>query len=149
MNELMSKYMEVGLIHFMAYPSTMKGEGPICETVKKIALDPYFTAIEVTWIKEPEVRKAVKRMVETAKMKLAYGSQPRLLTTGLNINDLNDEGRGKALASLKEGIDEAYELGAVGFAFLSGKYEEATKEESAVDNLERFLAGNPVNVVNK
>ena len=82
-------------------------------------------------------------------MKLAYGSQPRLLTTGLNINDLNDEGRGKALASLKEGIDEAYELGAVGFAFLSGKYEEATKEESAVDNLERFLAGNPVNVVNK
>ena len=66
MNELMSKYMEVGLIHFMAYPSTMKGEGPICETVKKIALDPYFTAIEVTWIKEPEVRKAVKRMVETA-----------------------------------------------------------------------------------
>lgn len=130
MNELMSKYMEVGLIHFMAYPTTMKGEGPISETVKKIALDPYFTAIEVTWIKDPEVRKAVKKMVDTAKMKLAYGSQPRLLTTGLNINDLNEEGRQKALASLKEGIDEAYELGAVGFAFLSGKYEEATKEES-------------------
>ena len=130
MNELMSKYMEVGLIHFMAYPSTMKGEGPISETVKKIALDPYFTAIEVTWIKDPQVRKAVKKMVETAKMKLAYGGQPRLLTTGLNINDLNEAGREKALASLKEGIDEAYELGAQGFAFLSGKYEEATKEES-------------------
>ena len=63
-------------------------------------------------------------------MKLAYGGQPRLLTTGLNINDLNEAGREKALASLKEGIDEAYELGAQGFAFLSGKYEEATKEES-------------------
>lgn len=130
MNELMSKYMEVGLIHFMAYPSTMKGEGPICETVKKIALDPYFTAIEVTWIKDPEVRKEVKKMVDTAKMQLAYGGQPRLLTTGLNINDLNEDGRQKALASLKEGIDEAYELGAQGFAFLSGKYEATTKEES-------------------
>ena len=130
MNELMSKYMEVGLIHFMAYPSTMKGGGPISETVKKIALDPYFTAIEVTWIKDPEVRKEVKKMVDTAKMQLAYGGQPRLLTTGLNINDLNDDGRQKALASLKEGIDEAYELGAQGFAFLSGKYEETTKEES-------------------
>lgn len=49
-------------------------------------------------------------MVDTAKMKLSYGSQSRLLTTGLNINDLNEEGRQKALTSLKEGIDEAYEL---------------------------------------
>jgi sugar phosphate isomerase/epimerase len=50
--------------------------------------------------------------------------------TGMNINDLNEEGRQKALANLKEGIDEAYEIGAASFAFLSGKYEEATKEES-------------------
>ena len=35
MNEPIKKYMKVGLIHFMAYPSTMKGEGPIAETVKK------------------------------------------------------------------------------------------------------------------
>jgi sugar phosphate isomerase/epimerase len=63
-------------------------------------------------------------------MTVAYGAQPRLLTTGLNINDLNEEGRQKALQNLKEGIDEAYEMGATGFAFLSGKYEEPTKEES-------------------
>ena len=130
MNESMDKYMKVGLIHFMAYPSTMKGEGPILETVKKIAEDSYFNAIEVTWIKDPQVRKKVKKMIETSHMKVAYGGQPRLLTTGLNVNDLNEDGRAKAVASLKEGIDEAYELGAEGFAFLSGKYEESTKEES-------------------
>jgi len=38
--------------------------------------------------------------------------------------------KGKAVATLKEGIDEAYELGASGFAYLSGKYAEATKEDS-------------------
>ena len=131
MNESMDKYMKVGLIHFMAYPSTMKGEGPILETVKKIAEDSYFNAIEVTWIKDPQVRKKVKKMIETSHMKVAYGGQPRMLTTGLNVNDLNEEGRAKTVASLKEGIDEAYELGAEGFAFLSGKYEESTKEELA------------------
>ncbi|MBZ4645926.1 MAG: sugar phosphate isomerase/epimerase [Clostridia bacterium] len=130
MNESMYKYMKVGLIHFMAYPSTIKGEGPIAETIKKIAVDDYFNAIEVSWMKDPEVRKQVKKMFETSHMTVAYGAQPRLLTTGLNINDLNEEGRQKAVATLKEGIDEAYELGAVGLAFLSGKYEEATKEES-------------------
>lgn len=130
MQDLLFKYMKVGLVHFMAYPTTIKGEGPIVETIKKLALDDYFNAIEITTIKNPEERRAVKKMLDTSHMTVAYGAQPRLLTTGLNINDLNEEGRLKALQNLKEGIDEAYEIGATGFAFLSGKYEEATKEES-------------------
>ena len=130
MNESLHKYMRVGLVHFMAYPSTIKGEGPIVETIRKLALDDYFTAIEITTVKNNDERKKVKQMLDTSHMSVAYGAQPRLLTTGLNINDLSEEGRQKALANLKEGVDEAYEIGATGFAFLSGKYEEATKEES-------------------
>lgn len=130
MIESMYKFMKVGLIHFMAYPSTMKGEGPILETIKKIAVDDYFNAIEISWIKDAEVRKIAKKMLDTSHMTVAYGGQPRLLTTGLNINDINEEGRIKAVATLKKGIDEALEIGAVGFAFLSGKYEESKKEEA-------------------
>lgn len=130
MNESMYKYFKPGIIHFMAYPQTMKGEGPISETIKKIAVDDYFNAIEISWIKEPEVRNRVKRILASSHMTVAYGAQPRLLTAGLNINDTNEEGRLKAIAALKEGIDEAYEMGAVGLAFLSGKYEEARKEEA-------------------
>ena len=130
MQDSLFKYMKVGLVHFMAYPNTIKGEGPVLETIKKLALDDYFNAIEITTIKNPEERQTVKKMLETSHMTVAYGAQPRLLTTGLNINDLNEEGRLNALQNLKEGIDEAYEIGATGFAFLSGKYEEATKEES-------------------
>ena len=130
MNEPLCKYMKVGLVHFMAYPATIKGEGPILETIKRLATDEYFTAIEITTIKDPKERLAVKKMLETSHMTIAYGAQPRLLTTGLNINDLNEEGRQKALVNLKEGIDEAYEIGVSGFGFLSGKYQEATKEQS-------------------
>ena len=130
MNEPFSKYMKVGLIHFMAYPSTMRGEGPILETIRKIAVDDYFAAIEITTIKDKEVRAKVKQMLDTAHIRIAYGGQPRLLTTGMNINDLNEDGRQKALENLKEGIDEAYEMGAAGFAFLSGKYPEDKKEDA-------------------
>ncbi|MDR3563595.1 MAG: TIM barrel protein [Negativicutes bacterium] len=130
MNESMRKYMKVGLIHFMAYPNTIKGEGPIVETFKKIALDDYFELAEITWIKDQEVRNQVKKMIETSHMEVTYGGQPRLLTTKQNINDLNEEARLIALANLKEGIDEAYEMGAKGFAFLSGKYPEDKKEEA-------------------
>lgn len=130
MDESIRKYMKVGLIHFMAYPATMRGEGPIEETFRKIALDDYFEVAEVTMIKDAGVRAKVKKMADTAHLEIAYGGQPRLLTTGLNINDLDEAGRQKAIATLKEGIDEAYELGAVGFAFLSGKYPEDRKEEA-------------------
>ncbi len=130
MNEPMRKWMRVGIVNFMAFPATMKGEGPILDATRAICRDDYFDVIEVTWIKDAEVRKQVRKMVETAGLTLCYGSQPRMLTTGSNINDLDDGKRKTALASLKEGIDEAYELGAKGYAFLSGKYEESTKDKS-------------------
>lgn len=130
MNEPMSKYMQVGLVHFMAYPTTLKGEGPIFETVKKIVLDDYFSAIEITTIKDADVRRQVKQLLESSHMTVGYGAQPRLLVGGLNPNNLNEEGRQAAVALLKESIDEAYEMGAAAFAFLSGRYEEGTKEQS-------------------
>jgi len=130
MTESMNKYMKVGLIHFMAYPATMKGEGPILETIKKIAVDDYFNAIEITTIKDAKTREQVRKLLESSHMTIAYGSQPQLLGSGLNINDVNEEGRQKAVAFLKPLIDEAYFMGAVGFAFLSGKYEESKKEEA-------------------
>jgi sugar phosphate isomerase/epimerase len=134
MNENIRKYMKVGLIHFMAYPNTMKGEGPIEETVKKIVSDDYFDAIEVTWMKDANVRSSVKKMMDTAAIDVFYGAQPRLLVTGQNPNAVNEAERLLALNNLKEGIDEAAELGAKGFAFLSGKWQEATKD-AALDSL--------------
>ncbi len=61
MIESMHKFMRVGLIHFMAFPETMKGEGPIIETIRKIATDDYFDAVEVTYIKDDSVRAQVKK----------------------------------------------------------------------------------------
>ena len=130
MTESIHRYAKIGLIHFMAYPSTIKGEGPIEETIRKIAIDEYFDAIEITWINERETRKRVKKMLDSAHLTVAYGAQPRLLTTGQNINDLDESKRQITVANLKEGIDEAYEMGAVGFGFLSGKYTEDKKEDA-------------------
>lgn len=130
MIESIHKYAKIGLVHFMAYPNTIKGEGPIEETIKKIVLDDYFDAIEVTWVKDRDTRAKVKKMLNSSHLSVAYGAQPRLLTTGMNINHLDEAERQKALANLKEGIDEAYEMGAEGFGFLSGQYTEDKKEEA-------------------
>lgn len=131
MQESMYKFMKVGLIHFMAYPETMKGDGPILETLQKIAEDDFFTAVEVSWIKDAKVREKAKKLLEMSHLTVAYGAQPRLLINNLNLNSFDVEERKKAVREVKVGIDEAYEIGAKALAFLSGKDPEEGKREQA------------------
>lgn len=130
MKESFRNYMKTGIILHMIYGGLATGEGPIIESLMNIVTDDYFEAVEVTQIKDDKTRDKVAKLIEGAHMSVAYGGQPRLLTKGLNINDLDEELRIKALVSLKEGIDEAYEINAAGFSFLAGTYQEETKELS-------------------
>jgi sugar phosphate isomerase/epimerase len=127
MKESMHKYFKIGTIHFMSYPQTMKGDGPIVETLQKILVDDYFDAVEVTWIKSDAIRHKVRKMLDESGITVCYGAQPRLLTTGLNPNAINEDERLKAQATLIEAVDEAEFLGAKGIAFLAGTYNEDNK----------------------
>ncbi len=118
----MHRYMKVGLIQFMAYPDAVHDEEALLASVRSIALDPFFQAIEVTAMPSQQARRAVRKMVETARLDLAFGAQPMLLSSGLNINDLHEPRRREAVQLLKTGLDQAAELGASSFAFLSGPY---------------------------
>lgn len=132
MQESMYKFMKVGLIHFMAYPETMRGEGPILETLQKIAEDDFFTAVEISWIKDAKVREKAKKLLEISHLTVAYGAQPRLLINNLNLNSFNEEERKMAVREIKAGVDEAYEIGAKSLAFLSGEDPGEEKREQAL-----------------
>lgn len=130
MRESIHKYFKVGLVHFMAYPNA-KGEDPnVDQLVRKTACDDYFDAIELSWIQDDDKRAAVRDILRASHLCVCYGAQPRLLTTGLNPNHLDEAERQKAEATLREAIDEAEYLGARGIAFLAGKWEPATKEQA-------------------
>ena len=134
MKESMRKYMHVGLIHFMAFPETQKGGGPILETLRKVVTDTYFDGVAVSWIKDPAVRHQAKAMLDGSHMRVVYGAHPALLTQGLNLNHEDEPERRKAVDEMKRGIDEAYEIGAESFVFLSGKYSN-NDIDGALDRL--------------
>ncbi len=121
MREPLTSYMKVGIVHFMAFPSTMKGEGPVAETVRKIAEDDFFQAIEITWVKDAEERKKVQRILSQSKLAVGFGAQPSLLTTGYDLNHLDPAQRQVAVNQIKAMIDMAHEMGIKKLAFLSGK----------------------------
>ena len=130
MEQSMRRFMKVGLVLHAAYRGLGDGGGPILECLGKVVQDDYFDAVEVAHIHDPDVRRAAAGLIRTGHMVSAYGGQGRTLSAGLNLNDLDEGGRQKAVDTLKEGIDEAYELGCAGFSFLSGRYCEETKEQS-------------------
>jgi len=125
MRESIHKYFQVGTIRWMSFPKM-----GVLESARRIASDDYFDAIEITKCKDAKEREAVKKILEQSHLKVCFGAQPCLLGPKLNPNDINEEGRKAAEADLIDAIDEAEYLGAGGIAFLAGKWEKETKDQS-------------------
>ncbi|MFV0363574.1 MAG: sugar phosphate isomerase/epimerase family protein [Suipraeoptans sp.] len=126
MIESIHKYFQIGTIQWMSHPP---GSYELLDSIKTIACDEFFDAIEVTKMPD-ELREKAKNIMEWAHLKVCYGAQPRLLGPGLNPNDIDEACRIKAEETLMEAIDEAEYLGTKGIAFLAGKWQEETKDEA-------------------
>src|SRR5690606_21781786 len=113
-------WMRVGIVHFMAFPETMKGDGPVLQTVRRIATDDDFESIEITQVNDPAERKAVRELLATAHMEVGFGAQPVQLGNKLDINAADPEVRAASVERLKAAIRDAAELGASKFALMSG-----------------------------
>ncbi len=127
MRESIHKYFDVGAIQWMSYPPAGTG---VIESIRRIACDDFFDAVEICQFKDDAQREEAKRLLEWSHMRIGYGAQTRILGGGLNPNDIGEAGREEAERTLIEAVDEAEYLGAGGIAFLAGKWDEATKEEA-------------------
>lgn len=123
MKDSIHKYFQIGTIQWMSHPTY-----EVIDSIYKLACDDFFDAIEITKFKDDETRDKAKKILKQSHLKVCYGAQPRLLGPKLNPNDIDEEGRKKAEATLIEAVDEAEYLGAKGIAFLAGKWEEDTKD---------------------
>ncbi len=119
----------------MAFPgprlghSTMLGEAPekyLLDSIKFLKDLKYFDGIEVTLIKDPEVKA---KFIETIKdfKYITYSAEPIQLINEDNliaptdISSMDELERKNAVNRLKGCIKEAYEYGAKQFTFLSGQ----------------------------
>ena len=109
MNESIHKYFKIGTIQWMSHPPA---DRDVLTSIHQIACDDFFDAIEVSKFDCDEARAKAKKMLDEGHMTVCYGAQPRLLGPKLNPNDIDEEGRKKAEATLLEAVDEAEYLGA-------------------------------------
>lgn len=134
MKEPIQDYAKIGLVHFMLWKETIKGEGDF-SSVSTILDDPYFGAVEVSWMNDAAQRAQVAQRVKSSGKALAFGGQPVLLTQKLDINHLDEAERKKAVAAIVKVIPQAVELGASGFGLLSGKTVRTADKSRAMEQL--------------
>jgi len=138
MKDPIQDYATIGLVHFMLWKDCIKGEGDF-SSVATLLDDPYFGGLEMSWIKDAATRAQVAQAVKQSGKALAFGAQPVLLTQKLDINHLDEAERRKAVTAVIDVIPQAAELGARGFAVLSGKHVAAADKDQAMEQLVKSL----------
>jgi len=138
MNDPIKDYCKIGIVHPMLWKDCIKGEGDL-SSVNTILDDPYFDAIEMTRINDPAARRSVAGWIKASGKAVAFAGQPVLLTQGLDINHLDEAERRKAAQGAIGVIQQAYEIGAKGFALVSGKNVAADDKEKAMGQLLKSL----------
>ncbi len=138
MKDSLHSYMKVGIVQPMAFPETN-----VIDSIRQIAEDEFFGAIEVTAIPN-EARDEVAGILESSKLEIGYVGQARLLGEKLDLNATSPQQREAAISRMKESVDEAYFLGAGLMATLSGPTPSVEKREKAkellVDSLSQICS---------
>src|ERR1041384_2756027 len=140
MREIWDSYMYVGIVHPMAFPACLKGEAPsIPETLQRIAEDEFFTAVDVTWVKDAEARKQASATLRQSGLRINFAGQVAQLQAKVNLNHEEAAEREKAVKLMKDCLDMAEEMGAHSFSMLSGPDPGGEKREQAFQWLVQSL----------
>lgn len=134
MKDYLHSYMKVGIVQLMAFP-----DADTVESIKKIAEDEFFGAIEIASIPD-DIRADVDKILEASKLVVGYVGQAALLGQKLDLNSPIPQQREAAISQIKSGVDEAYSLGAKQLAVLSGPAPTKDKYEPAKELLADSLS---------
>jgi sugar phosphate isomerase/epimerase len=139
LNTHWNAFCGLSVVHFMAYPECQNGGGPMLKSIERIALDDFFSAIEVSSINDPEIRRQAARIIEEAHMQVLFGAHPIILGRKVNLNSLDNAERAVAQHTLEPYIEQAAEIGARDFVVLSGPDPGRAHREAAEERLVESL----------
>lgn len=138
MNKPFSDFARLGVVHFMAFPETMKGHDPL-PSLERIAADSHIDVIEITSMPQ-NVRRQANTLLKSAGLAIVFAAQPVILAENLNLNAPDHSALQRAVDRLKALIDEAAEFSAEGFALMSGPDPGSEHRPEAIAVLAKSLS---------
>ena len=135
-----SEFFQLGLVVPAFYPEVRLRTGPVLEVMRKLAVDPFFQAMEFSGAEDPAVQKALGNMVKASGKSLVFAGGSYCYAGQNNLHDLDERKRLSALKNVEKIIDEAVEYGCK-IIYVMGFEAPAEKEKpKALENFANSLA---------
>jgi sugar phosphate isomerase/epimerase len=128
-------YLQLGVVHFMAFPECLAGDGPQFDTLSTICHDSFFEAVDVGPMNDPAQRRECAALLRDCQLAVTFACQPLQLRLGLDLNAADKAQRRQAVEAILGLLDQAKELGATRLALMSGKNVAAAERPAALDCL--------------
>jgi len=142
--ELLHNWMCPGILIDAAFSNGGADEGRVLSAIREIACDDFFAAVETPSVGPRKNRAEARSLLSASGLVVDYDLGATLYPAGADLSSLDRARRDHALELVREGIDEAYDLGAVRVSLISGPDPgEATRGkamDALVDSIEKAYA---------
>ncbi|MEM0003098.1 MAG: sugar phosphate isomerase/epimerase family protein [Thermoproteota archaeon] len=128
---------KVGIVGFMAYPSTLKNYS-LLKAFNELFSDPFFELIEYSFLEEEEWNK-VKEVVNKNKKEISLALQPFTFSNEGELSSLNEERRTKAVNEVKRRIKISAGRNVRTIGLTSGQDPGEEKRRGATEQLIKSL----------
>jgi sugar phosphate isomerase/epimerase len=139
MKDPWQSYLQLGVVHFMAFPECLAGDGPQFETLQSICQDGFFDAVDVGPMVDDAQRRECAALLRDCQMQITFACQPLQLRHGLDLNAADKSQRKAAVEAVLACFDQARQLGATRVALMSGRNVTAAERPAALDCLVQSL----------
>lgn len=139
MKDSWQPYLQLGVVHFMAFPECLGGDGPQLDTLRMICHDPFFDAVDIGPVHDANERAKCAALLRDCQMTVTFACQPVQLRGGLDLNSADRAEREKAIDAVLALIPQAKELGAGRLALMSGRNVEGPGRDVALERLVESL----------
>jgi sugar phosphate isomerase/epimerase len=134
MRQSLHDFMNVGIVHFMAFPQAESGNDYI-RTLSALIEDDFFGLVEIKSAPDDKTREQACSLLQSSGVTVGFSAHPVLIRNRANLNALQEEERLRAIELVKGAVDQAYEFGAANLALMSGADPGGQYREKAVGYL--------------
>ncbi len=135
MESIKEIYPGLGLVHYVAFPELLAGEGPIVETLGVALAEDIFHTLEISWIKSDTLKQRACEMLERSGKRIVFSGGPPYAYQHINLSALDPGERAHSLDLAKKLIDDALLFGACIHLITGGPDTEPALRDRARDAL--------------
>ncbi|MBM7716578.1 TIM barrel protein [Siminovitchia sp. FSL H7-0308] len=126
----------IGIVLPKLYPFSQEEPEKFISNLLSILEDPFFTAVEVSYIADEKARQAVKKYTEYSGVEVIFNGGDAFRALQIDLSSLDSKQREASVEKCKMLIEHCYEMNAKVMHIVTGKYEgEAYRKQ----NIEAFI----------